>query len=103
MNHYAEQTVEVSETIEVTLGIEFDAVAGCPGDYFTPADPGYIEVTGLEVGTLIGATWEKSGRELRASGWLDFLLATRAMKKIEDRIDLDRLAEQASTEEYDPY
>lgn len=106
MDHYNEQTIELTERVECTFGIEFTTYGGCPGDYWTPAEPPEIEITSLEVGTLIGANWEKSGRELHESGWLDFLLATKRFRQIErdlDRhFDYGRLSEQAATEEYDP-
>lgn len=98
-----ETTVELSESVECTLAVDFDAEPYRKSfDYFTPDDPAFAEINEIVPGTLIGATWEKSHGELKASGWLDFLLATKAWKAVNvDESDLLEYANEVTSEHYE--
>jgi hypothetical protein len=63
-------TLELTETLEADVCVWFNCTfPGCAATHYDPPEPPEFEITDIEVETLYGATYEKTGRELMDAEW----------------------------------
>jgi len=94
---YEDASVEVTERIFADIIVDYEVGEDVPGDYYEPGERGEVEIIDVDFTSIYGDNWEKTYEELRDSGWLWFLVRTKAWKNMCNNLDETDLYVHART------